>query len=197
MNETSGASVRISLPRHPEPAQLRITGARLNEVSLDTSRLELVVRPEIAVTGSVTLRYSAPTPTATWWLGATPTWGAPATSYASCGALSAPAVDRVRREHVTFIAPTDPGTNYYLFIFAIGMESSADFLLSGTNWVIGHAGWKNRDVVARWPAKTIELAMRIGTVDAMVSKRHEGQLGHFAASIGAAAVRVVVLDAAD
>jgi hypothetical protein len=190
-DESGGASVRIPYREiRNQPAQLQITDARLNGGSLDTSRLELIVRPGESVSGIVTLRYTAPTPIATWWLGATSNWGDPARSFASFGALNAPALDRIRREAVTFTAPTDPGTYYY--IFAMGMESNAAFLFSGTNWVVGGPDWEKGDVIARWPASTIERAMRSGSVDGLVYRRYEGKLGHFGITYGATAVRVVV-----
>ena len=169
---------------------LKLLSGELGGRTLDPANPELHVRRSAQVSGSVSVEYTSTFADATIWFAATPTWGSPRTSYASFGALSTPARARSRTERIQFTAPAQPGRYYYLFVW--GPESSAEFLLSATNWAIGAPRWGDGNDIASTPIPVIEQAMRTGWLLPKVYKDFEGGRRYHEQRVAIAAIRVIV-----
>ena len=186
------AKVRVPFgePGRSRERPLKLLSGEFGGTTIDPENPELHVRPSAVVSGSVSVEYTSTFADATIWFAATPTWGNPKTSYASFGALSTPARGRSRTERIEFTAPAQAGRYYYLLVW--GPESSAEFLLSATNWAIGAPRWGDGNDIASTPTPFIEQAMRTGWLLPRFYKNFEGVRRYHEQRVAVTPIRVIV-----
>jgi hypothetical protein len=158
------ATAAVELPA-PRPLALQIAGAHVNgeDVRPDSASGIRVVHVAAgdSLVGEVALRYTASSGQGeTLILAYSPTWGDPSTSHRFVERLQAPAVNVPAAFGFALAAPATPGR--YFLVFALGLETDAAFLFSGTNWVLGRPIWDDGNDIARWPAETILRVIRDG-----------------------------------
>jgi hypothetical protein len=191
------AAAVVELPPF-QPLSLEIVGARINGVDVrpdSSSGVRVVhVDPGDSLVGELALRYTAVVNEETIVLGYTPTWGDPSSAYRFVERLQGPAVNAPVAFTFALEAPRTPGR--YFVVVAVGLETDAAYLFSGTNWVVGRPIWGDGNDIARWPAESIVQAARSGRVRHLKAFLITGSEGRRVEvqreSLGASAVQVVV-----
>lgn len=150
-----------------ESARLRLIGGSLNGRLMTGGSSQVRVGKGAEITGIVQAEYSAHWPTASVWLSMTPSWGEPR----MVGADVTPVLTPVRREAVdvpvSLRAPNEAGR--YWILFAMDAEDSGGYLLSRTNWTVGHPIWSEGNEIARLSDADIRRANAEGFVDTRVA----------------------------
>jgi hypothetical protein len=152
--------------------ELRLLRGVVNGRELSPTQRVATVAPGAPLELELDLRYTSPWPAANVVLGATPTWGDPATSFVRLSSLVTPAAGYAVHARCTLTAPARPGT--YHVIVAFGAEENVAYLLSGTNWTVGRPVWGDGNDVAGWSAAQIAEANHAGSAPSVLLERRGG-----------------------
>lgn len=125
-----------------------------------------------SLTIELDLRYTSPWPAANVVLGATPSWGDPATGFVRLASLVTPGVDYGAHARFTVRAPDAPGAHRILL--AMGAEENVGYLLSGTNWSVGRPVWGDGNDVAHWSADQVAEANASGSAPTRMLSHRDG-----------------------
>ena len=149
-----------------ESARLHLVGGVLNgrRISADTSPIEVKVGAPIS--GIVQAEYSTHWPTATVWLSMTPNWGQPRSAGTDVTPVMTPVQREVADVPVSVRAPNVPG--HYWIIFVVDAEDSGGYVLSRTNWTVGHPIWGYGNEIARLRDDEIRRANVDGYINTQV-----------------------------
>jgi len=189
-------------PTGPAAAELAVTAIKVTVEQLNRNTVTLLngtvagqtvgagqraitVAPGATIQGSFSVRiHNAMPGSAIAPLAATPTWGAPSTSYWEIDPWL-PSGDSTRTVQVNLTAPTTPGI-YYVAVAMGGTYNSAQ-IMSGTHAAYP-ADWVNGNKVALLPASNFETAAANG----WIPFNWYTPAGPAAAELAITALRVVV-----
>lgn len=185
---------RLSTPWVPllalKDATLRIASVRIADSASGSVKGDtLIVRRGAAVIADVNLTYSSPWMAAAVMLAGVPTWGDNTTNSIELGPSATPIRNGTRFSPIPFTASDRPG-HYRIFI-AMGAESDAAHIASGTNWFRGAPVWRDGNDIASWGDAKAAEAKRTGHVsvppDGWLYKSGTGPV-----ELGVAVLEVVV-----
>jgi hypothetical protein len=163
-------TLRLSLPGVPSVESdtiaagvwLSIDSAWVNGNVLSGGVPRAVVTPGGAINGIVYARATNPATDVGMLIAVVPRWGDRTTNYFAAREFPL----RVRDSAVAFAinlrAPATPGR--YTVLYVAAMETEAQYIASGTNWVFGRPIWGDGNDVRDWPSERVIAAARDGFV---------------------------------
>ncbi|MDZ4864160.1 MAG: AAA family ATPase [Gemmatimonadota bacterium] len=163
-------TMRVSMPGVPPLETDTITGSawltldsvRLDERTVAGPTARFAVRRGQPLNGWAFCRITNPNRNAVMLLAVIPTWGDRRRSYSAGREVPNGAAGAPIKVPLNLTAPGRPGENHIILVAA--METEAQYIASGTNWVFGSPVWDDGNDIVDWSRTQLDQARRLGLV---------------------------------
>jgi hypothetical protein len=182
----------LECPELPEdPDMIILSSGDLNGISVDNGVLDLYVMPGSALSGTLSLNaYNTLPPTSVAPLAMVWNWGAHDQSHSLVHPWL-PQGQSAQQVDVSLTAPAIPGV--YYITFATSGEYNSAQIASLTNWSVAQPHWNDGADIANWQEAEYQSALANHAVRTI----YEGVQGYYCRWLGAAMIRITVLECPD